>query len=201
MPLQNRLTPFGDLIATSARGTLMGNRGGRLHDPETKEVTGRRWVSRQWIYCVLSFKNRRRNVMGQGYTELFFLDEWTALAAGHRPCFECQREKAKKFAAFWAAVEGLSTPPRAPEMDLQLHQERLQSRQKATHRQDAAKVPNGVMIEIDGQAFLVADDNILPWSPTGYGAPLKRPRGGVAVLTPPMIVAVLAKGFGKEHWP
>ena len=107
-PLANRVDPSGAIQAVAARGTLMGNRGGRIHlaaDPETGEgprLGRRRWASRQWICCVLAFKGRRRQVMGPGYTELFFLDEATALAAGHRPCFECRRAEALAFAEAWA---------------------------------------------------------------------------------------------------
>ena len=115
-PLRNRVDPFGALHAVPARGTLMGNRGGRLHDPATREIR-RRQASRAWICCVLAFKDRRREVMGPGYTELFFLDEAVALAAGHRPCCECRRREAGAFAAAWAAGRGLAVPPRAPEMD------------------------------------------------------------------------------------
>ena len=94
MPLQNRVNPFGELCAFSARGLFMGNRGGRFHT-DAKTLTARRWASRQWICCVLDFKGRRRDVWGRFYTELFFLDEPTAFAAGHRPCFECRRKDAQ----------------------------------------------------------------------------------------------------------
>jgi len=97
MPLQNRVTPFGDLAAVPARGLLMGNRGGRFHT-DSKTLTARRWASRQWICCLLDFKGRQRDVWGRFYTELFFLDEVTAFAAGHRPCFECRRKDAEAFA-------------------------------------------------------------------------------------------------------
>src|SRR5947207_9260926 len=100
MPLQNRVSPFGELFASPARGTLMGNRGGRLHDQKRK-LTARRWVSRAWICCKLDFNNRHRKVWGDGYTELFFLDEVTGFAAGHRPCFECRRKDAERFAALF----------------------------------------------------------------------------------------------------
>ncbi len=96
MPLQNRVTPFGELAVTPARGTLMGNRGGRIHS-DSRTLGRRRWASRQWICCVLKFKNRQRDVWGRYYTELFFLDEVTAFAAGHRPCFECRRKDAEQF--------------------------------------------------------------------------------------------------------
>src|SRR5690242_19291681 len=101
MPLQNRVTPFGDLITTPARGLFMGNRGGRFHRDD-RTLSGRRWTSRQWICCRLAFNDRRRQVWRTGYTELFFLDEVTALAAGHRPCFECRRADARAFAAAFA---------------------------------------------------------------------------------------------------
>src|SRR3984893_16441108 len=117
MALQNRVDPFGDLIATPARGLLFGNRGGRFHrDPQT--LGNRRWASRQWICCVLEFKNRRRKVWDTGYTELFFLDEPTALAAGHRPCFECRRRDAEAFRKAFNERAWVS----APEMDAVLHE-------------------------------------------------------------------------------
>ena len=121
MPLQNRVTPFGELISTSARGTLMGNRGGKFH-ATNRALTGRRWVSRQWICCVLEFKNRQRDVWGRYYTELFFLDEVTAFAAGHRPCFECRRRDAELFAQLFS---GKSYPASAGSMYEMLHAERF----------------------------------------------------------------------------
>eukprot|EP01034_Spumella_vulgaris_P042662 gene42663-52921_t len=109
-PLRNRVDPFGDIAAHPARGLLMGNRGGRIHDPHTRTLTGRAWVSRQWICCALTFRDRRRAVMGEGYTELFFLDEVVAFAAGHRPCFQCRRVAAEAFSAAWAKAEGTLPP-------------------------------------------------------------------------------------------
>src|SRR5476649_2859048 len=132
-PLQNRVDPFGELIATPARGLFMGNRGGRIHTASRK-LRKRRWASRQWICCVLDFKGRQRDVWGRFYTELFFLDEVTALAAGHRPCFECRRADAVAFAAAWARAFGLQIPPRAPEMDKVLNAERLEGMRKRVHR-------------------------------------------------------------------
>src|SRR5438067_5654207 len=102
MPMQNRITPLGEIVAVPFRGLFMGNRGGRLHRDD-RSLSGRRWVSRAWICCVLEFKGRHRAVWGDSYTELFFLDEPTALAAGHRPCFECRRRDAMRFAECWAA--------------------------------------------------------------------------------------------------
>ncbi|WP_430513271.1 hypothetical protein [Pannonibacter phragmitetus] len=123
MPFQNRVWPDGEIVSHPCRGLLMGNRGGRLHDPATKTI--RRWqTSRRWICCVLSFKGRRRQVMGEGYTELFFLDEVTALAAGHRPCFECRRAGAKDYATAAARHLGLDAVPGADWMDRQLAKER-----------------------------------------------------------------------------
>src|SRR5947209_1513089 len=125
MALQNRMTPFGELLADPARGLFMGNRGGRLHDDD-RRLASRRWTSKAWICCRLRFNDRHRTVWGRGYTELFFLDEVTALAAGHRPCFECRRQDARAFAAALAAAVG--RPLRAPEIDRRLHAERLQAR-------------------------------------------------------------------------
>src|ERR1700744_3460792 len=122
MPLQNRVDPFGELKVTSTRGTLFGNRGGRFHT-DARTLTKRRWASRQWICCVLDFKGRQREVWGRYYTELFFLDEPTALAAGHRPCFECRRKDAEAFAEAWRITRKLPARPYADEMDAVLHQE------------------------------------------------------------------------------
>ena len=124
-PLQNRVDPFGELFATPARGLFMGNRGGRFHT-DGRKLTQRRWASRQWICCVLDFKGRQRDVWGRYYTELFFLDEVTALAAGHRPCFECRRKDAEAFAGAWQQAFRRPRRPRADEMDLVLHAERLE---------------------------------------------------------------------------
>src|ERR1700734_2885840 len=129
MPLQNRVTPFGDLVAVPARGSFLGNRGGRFHT-DAKALTSRRWASRQWICCVRDFKGRHRDVWGRFYTELFFLDEPTALAAGHRPCFECRRKDAEAFAEHWRAAQRLRRRPYAFEMDEVLHRERLRGRTK-----------------------------------------------------------------------
>ena len=112
MPLQNRVDPFGELFADRARGLFMGNRGGRLHTAQ-RTLTRRRWTSRAWICCVLDFNNRRRSVWGNSYTELFFLDEPTALAAGHRPCFECRRKDAEAFAGLWQQAFKFLKRPRA----------------------------------------------------------------------------------------
>ena len=156
MPLQNRVNPFGELFATAARGTLFGNRGGRFHT-DAKTLTRRRWASRQWICCVLDFKGRQRDVWGRYYTELFFVDEVTALAAGHRPCFECRRKDAEAFAEAWRKARRLSARPYAAEMDDVLHAERLQGRGKRLLRHNIDTLPDGAVVARDGNAFAVRD--------------------------------------------
>jgi hypothetical protein len=123
-PLQNRVTPFGDVIAIAQRGCFIGNRG-IIHDPATKTLLGRRWTTKAWLVCVLDYKGRHREVMGGlSWTELFFLDEAVALAAGHRPCFFCRRTAAEAFRTAWSKAKG-GKAPLAPEMDAVLHEERL----------------------------------------------------------------------------
>jgi hypothetical protein len=201
MPLQNRVTPFGELIAVPARGTLFGNRGGRFHT-DAKTLTARRWASRQWICCVLDFKGRQRDVWGRFYTELFFLDEPTALAAGHRPCFECRRKDAEDFAERWRAAHRLRRRPYAFEMDEVLHGERLRGRAKRLHRRNIDGLPDGAFVVLAGNAFAIRGDHILRWTPQGYDAAKPWPRGGtVEVLTPPAILAVLAAGYQLRWHP
>ncbi len=205
MPLQNRVTPEGDIVATPHRGLLMGNRGGAFHLPD-KTLGPRRWTTKQWIACVLEFKGRHREVMQPNrYTELFFLDEATALAAGHRPCFECRRADAERFAELWARVHGLSERARAPAMVEELHAERVDGeRNKRTFRARRADVPNGAFVRYalgEGDAaprpYLVLGQHLLPWDAKGYTA-LVSPSAvseEVEVLTPPSIVAVLSAGY------
>jgi hypothetical protein len=201
MPLQNRVTPFGKLIAVPARGTLFGNRGGRFHT-DARTLTARRWASRQWICCVLDFKDRQRDVWGRFYTELFFLDEPTALAAGHRPCFECRRKEAEDFAEHWRVAHRLRRQPYAFEMDEVLHRERLRGRAKRLHRRNIDGLPDGAFVALGEDAFAVRGDRILRWTPQGYDAAKPRPRGGtVDVLTPPAILAVLACGYEPRWHP
>jgi hypothetical protein len=192
MPLQNRVTPFGELVVTSARGTLMGNRGGRIHR-DSRTLGRRRWASRQWICCVLKFKNRQRDVWGRYYTELFFLDEVTAFAAGHRPCFECRRKDAEHFATLFSAKKKRAP---APAMDEALHVERLKGGAKRVHRRKIDDLPDGAMIAINGEAFAVRGNRTLRWTPSGYSDSKSRPRGiDVDVLTPPSMLTVLARGY------
>ena len=198
-PLQNRVTPFGDLTATPGRGLFMGNRGGRFHT-DARTLTGRRWASRQWICCVLDFKGRHRDVWGRFYTELFFFDEPTALAAGHRPCFECRRRDALAFAEAWRDASGQRERPRADEMDEILHRERLQGRAKRLHRRNIEDLPDGAFVSLEEGACAVRGDVLLRWTPEGYQARERRPRGGAFdVLTPPAILAALSAGY-RPHW-
>jgi hypothetical protein len=200
LPLQNRVTPFGELVSTPARGLLYGNRGGRIHDPATRRLTGRRWTSRRWLCCVTQFKNRRRRVWGPGYTELFFLDEVTALAAGHRPCMECRRRDNLAYRAAVAQALGLASLIMCDDLDWLLHEERLDKRAKRVHARPIDGLPDGVMIAgSDGSALALRGSAALPWTPFGYGPPVARPAGVVAMLTPPTSVAALKNGF-QPRW-
>jgi len=201
MPLQNRVDPFGELIAVPARGLMFGNRGGRIHT-DARTLTRRRWTSRQWICCVLKFKNRQRDVWGRYYTELFFLDEATALAAGHRPCFECRRKDAEAFAERWRQAFRLASRPRAPAMDERLHAERLDGRAKRLHRRRIDELPDGAFVALDGEAFAVRGNSLLHWTPQGYDARKRRPCGITAdVLTPPATLGVLKAGYEPSWHP
>ena len=196
MPLQNRVDPFGELRTTSARGTLFGNRGGKFHRDD-RTLGKRRYATRQWICCVLSFKGRQRDVWGRYYTELFFLDEPTALAAGHRPCFECRREEANDFALKFA---GRSTRSSAPEMDDVMHRERLDGGTKRLHKRNLDELPDGTFITFSGgDAFAVKGKQLLRWTASGYTDRRVRPKGiEVQMLTPPSIAKVLARGYAPR---
>lgn len=193
-PLPNRVDPFGELHATPARGTLMGNRGGRFHN-DARSLGARRFVSRRWIACACEFRGRRRDVWGMGYTELFFLDEVTALAAGHRPCFECRRSEAVDFARAFTG----GAPASADDMDARLDDERRSGRRKRLHACLIDALPDGAMIAMSGRAFAVRGDALLPWSDAGYGASLPRPRGvAIEALTPPSILDALRRGYAPR---
>lgn len=198
MPLQNRVSPFGELVATRARGTMFGNRGGKFHRDD-KTLASRRWVSHQWICCVLKFKGRQRDVWGRYYTELFFLDEVTALAAGHRPCFECRRKDAERFATLFSGGKKRAS---AVEMDRVLHAERLIAKVKRAHPRKLDTLPDGAMIALGVEAFAVRGRRLLRWTPKGYSGSISRPRGAEAdVLTPPSILAVLSRGYAPLWHP
>ena len=181
MPLQNRVTPLGELVAHPARGLVYGNRG-CLHD--TSGRIRRHHAGKRWIACLLEFKGRRRRLLQPGsYTELFFLDEATAFAAGHRPCAECRR-------ADYARVLQLTGARGADELDARLHKERLGPLRRAR----VVSLPRGAFAAYAGLAHLVTEDGLRPWSPSGYGAVVPA-TGTVAVLTPSTLVGVLASGW------
>jgi hypothetical protein len=204
LPYQNRVNPFGQLVAISARGTLMGNRG-CLHDGHDHPV--RQYQSRRWIICVLDFKGRRRAPMPPGhYTSLFFLDEATALAAGHRPCAECQRERFSTFRARWAAANpelAGGTAPLVDTIDTTLHRERISAdryqrdKVKLTYAEELDALPDGafILLGVSATPYLVRGARLYPWSFEGYGQPIARSAGIVQVLTPPSIVRALADGY------
>lgn len=198
MPLQNRVSPGGELLRSSARGTLMGNRGGLLHNAQREIV--RQYKSRSWITCQLEFKGRRRVVMSPGlYTELFFLDEATSLASGHRPCAECRRDRFNAFKVAWTqwSVRDESKPLLVHEMDVELHRARIGGkREKITHESSIDSLPDGCLIRIDGSVYLVQGQSLLLWSLQGYGKRIERHHGEVvSVLTPQPIVECLRRGY------
>jgi hypothetical protein len=201
MPLQNRVDPYGRLHAVGARGALMGNRG-VLHDEEKRVVAS--WRLRRWITCVLEFRGRHREVFApRRYSELFFLDEATSLAAGHRPCAECRRGRYEEFRRSWAAGRGAAsgeTLPGADAMDRVLHEERLRhGGGKGTYEQRLAMLPEGVLVESRGRSHLKWSGRLLPWSFEGYGSAVTAPRDArVVVLTPRSIVEAIRKGFVPE---
>jgi hypothetical protein len=196
MALQNRVDPLGNIVSAPQRGTLMGNRGGCLHDG-ARRLGRRRWVSKAWIACVLDFRGRHRTIMTPGrYTELFFLDEATALAAGHRPCFECRRGDARAFAQAWAQGNWLDAAPRAGEMDAVLHGERIgRGRLHPTHRLPADDLPDGTIVLLGAVPHLLAAGAVRQWSFAGYGSPIPLPGMTVDVVTPPSVVRTLAAGY------
>jgi hypothetical protein len=194
MTLQNRVLPDGSIVAHPARGTLTGNRG-ILHGAD-RTLGAARWRHPNWVCCELSFKDRHRTVMSPGsWTELFFLDEAVALAAGHRPCAYCRRADYKAFLRAWASAFGVA--PRASEIDRRLHAARILpgTRRQRSHEAEARELPPGVFVLIDDRFLLLADDCALPFSPVGYGAPVTRPAGRVMVLTPKPVVPVLRAGY------
>jgi len=195
VPRQNRVDPFGNLIADSARGTLYGNRG-VLHADDGSIV--RRHALRRWIYCRLEFKGRKRELLQPGrYTELFFLDEATALAAGHRPCAECMRGRFNEFRAAWSA-----DPPAATELDAALHAERLTpDGAQATWRSPLGDLPDGAMVALDRTPHLVRAGALRPWSFSGYGPPAPfDPALDAEVLTPRSTARAIAAGFRPAYF-
>ena len=202
MALRNRVTPFGEIVAVPGRGLLMGNRG-VLHDAGRTIV--RDSQVRRWIACRLEFRGRHRAIMTPGrWTELFFLDEATALAAGHRPCAECRHADYRRFQTAWRQAAGSSlAEASADAMDAVLHPERrVRPWVKRTHLAPFQSLPDGTYVALEGQAWLVRGDRLLAWSADGYIQRAARPpAGSVTVLTPPSIVAVLRAGYQAEVHP
>lgn len=192
MPAPNRVTPRSEIVAVAARGLFMGNRGclhraGRL----VRTHAGRRWIT-----CETSFRGRRVPQWAEGrYTVLFFHDEAVALAAGHRPCAECRRARYLDYRERWAAALGGASPS-ADALDAHLHRERWADGAQRTSTAPWASLPPGAFAAVDDGPVLVLGDRLLPWTPGGYGPPVRRPAGGRAVvLTPPASVAVLRAGY------
>ncbi len=189
MTRQNRVSAFGLLEADPARGTLMGNRGCLVN---ARAELVRRWQVERWITCALEFKQRPpRALMAPGrYTELFFLDEATACAAGHRPCHECRRDAANAFLTAWGVAH--PSDRRLAQVDARLHRERTRD----AHRQAACgELPEGAMVSLDGRAWLIAGGGLRAWAHAGYRDRRAWPRDPVTVLTPPSTVAAMHAGW------
>ena len=193
MPLQNRVDPFGHLHAVAVRGTLMGNRG-VLHD-DAGAIGASRWTTKAWIACRLEVPGRRRELMAAGsYTELFFLDEVTALAAGHRPCFECRRRDAQRFAHACGALT-------APAIDDLLHRERFLVHEETAERDIySALLPEGTAIRAGGEVFMRHARGWLRWSFEGYET-ATLPEGRHDLITPTLTVRALAHGYAPQWHP
>lgn len=208
MPLQNRVDPFGKIKVVPERGLFTGNRG-VVHDPDTRTLFSRRWTTRAWLICLLDFQGRRRDVMGRngrsggaGWTELFFLDEVTALAAGHRPCFHCRRERARAFAGACAGALG-TEHPRAPHIDRILHMQRMAAgaRRPVLEGAELPRLPDGAMVARGGRAYAVRRGRLLGWSFAGY-APAEidaASQGPFQLLTPELTLQALKDGY-KPVW-
>jgi hypothetical protein len=182
MPLQNRVLPTGEIVADARRG---------------RELGASRWRSKLWICCVLDWRGWRRDPMPPGrWTALFFLDEATALAAGHRPCGYCRRADYLEFTKTWRAGQGFTGRLLATELDARLHAERVdRRRQQRTHVSRTSELPDGVMIRHGDGAGLLIAGQIRPWSLSGYGAPEPVSDRPADVLTPPSIVAAIQAGY------
>jgi hypothetical protein len=195
MPLQNRDTPSGDIVSTPHRGLFTGNRG-IIHDPASRTLLNKRWSNPAWLTCVCEFRGRRRKVMGgRSWTELFFLDEATAFAAGHRPCFYCRRDDANRFRAAWEKGNGV-TDVLAPEIDTVLHRERLDGRKKRLHvlPMPLDKLPDGAMVQQGAESYLIVQGRPLLWSLAGY----REAQGaieGALLLTPPSTLRAFSAGY------
>ena len=192
MPLQNRVAPTGELVAHPGRGLVYGNRG-CLHDTDGR--IRRRYNGRLWISCRLEFKGWHRHPLLQPgrFTELFFLDEATAFAAGHRPCALCRREDYNRFGEIWR--EKHPTQRKAVEIDAQLHGERLDGRAQRLHDARLGDLPDGAYVLRKGEPWLVLGAELLRWTPGGYTDRASRPVGSAVLITPPSLVQVLRTGW------
>jgi hypothetical protein len=200
-PLQNRVTPSGEIVSTPQRGLFTGNRG-IIHDPATRTLLNRRWSSKAWITCTCEFRGRRRDVMAaRSWTELFFLDEATSFAAGHRPCFYCRRDDANAFRAAWQRGNGLRRV-RAPEMDAVLHAERLNGKAKRLHAlpMPIEALPDGTMVQAREDSYLIVRERALLWTWDGYREP-KNPMRDAMLLTPPSTLRSLSAGYRPALHP
>jgi hypothetical protein len=191
MPLSNRMTPFGEAVADPARGLVYGNRG-CMHDADGR--IRRPFGARRWIACRLEFRGwRRRPLLRPGrFTELFFLDEATAFAAGHRPCRLCRYEDYVAFVLAWSSIHpGAAT--NADAIDAVLHAERWDpaTRRQRHHEEPIEDLPDGVFVVRDGHAWVVIGERLRRWTTAGYAETIERPRGRAAVITPPSLVQVL----------
>lgn len=201
MPLQNRVTPAGQIIADTARGTLMGNRG-ILHD-ETKTLGRSRWKGYGWVTCLLEYRGKKRQLMTPGrYTELFFLDEAVSLAAGHRPCNRCRPDGYRRFHKAWCKAHP-GRDWKAADIDRQLHANRVVrwKRTQVTFTSDLASLPDGTFVFLPETdiPMLVLGDRLFPYSPAGYGKAIRRTDARVTVLTPEPTVRTLAFGYRPAH--
>jgi hypothetical protein len=195
MPLQNRVTPFSQLVADPARGLLYGNRG-CLHDDSGK--IRRMYATRRWIACQLEFRGWQRGPkLRPGlFTELFFLDEVTAFAAGHRPCALCRRADYVRLGEIWRELHPGQVG--ADAIDLQLHGERVApaTRTQQHHEAPLDGLPDGAFVVRGGEPWLVLGGHLLHWTPAGYDERRTRPRNERAtVITPPSLIAVLRAGW------
>ncbi|MGZ8628209.1 MAG: MmcQ/YjbR family DNA-binding protein, partial [Actinomycetota bacterium] len=194
MPLPNRVTPLGELIAVPDRGLVYGNRG-CLHDEHGR--IRRSHAGKRWIACRLRFRGWRRSPLLQPgrFTELFFLDEATAMAAGHRPCALCRRADFDRFVELWRLHHG--GPAGADAIDARLHAERLApgGRVRRFHHVGFDELPDGAFVLRDGVPAVVIGDALLSWTPAGYRERTPRPAGRARLITPPSLVDILRSGW------
>ncbi|MEL6734408.1 MAG: hypothetical protein AAFO98_00790 [Pseudomonadota bacterium] len=213
-PLQNKVFPDGSIRAVRMRGLFMGNRG-IIHDHHTRTLHPvTRWTHSAWISCLTEFKGRKRTLMDKRkYTELFFLDEVTALSAGHRPCYECRRQAANSFSEAWQTAHAMDARPTAPEMNRTLHAERKTVRAKRIHHYEWGDLPDGAMIQEPapnegasvGRFLAKRGGNPVLWTIHGYETVQKTmtiaPAQVCDVLTPPSIIASLQAGYQPQWHP